>query len=54
MRKFQFILKLRELGFTDYFIGEVLDLRRREREQGIKRPWRDYIPGYEDEKNRRV
>lgn len=50
MTKTEFITKARELGFTDHFILEVLALRQREREQGIMRPYIDYLPGVEKEK----
>lgn len=44
MTRVQFIQRLRELGFTDDCIREVLALRRRERQQGIKRRYVDYLP----------
>ena len=44
MRKIQFIRELQKAGFTEYFIGEVLDLRKREREKGIRRKYSDYLP----------
>jgi hypothetical protein len=47
MKRVAYILKLRELGFTDDFIADVLDLRDREREQGIIRRWEDYLPELE-------
>lgn len=51
MTKVQFIFRVRELGFTDYFIGELLKLRETERSRGIKRRYIDYLKqlGYKNE-----
>jgi len=44
MTKVQFIRKLRELGYTDCYINKILELRRRDQDQGIKRRYEDYLP----------
>ena len=46
MRKWQFVLTMREIGYTDYAIGIVLSEIERQRKLGKRIQYEQYLPDW--------